>query len=399
MKPIKINNNLREFHLWDLPNYIRINLEEKNRKGLFNHVLKQTKTIRNLTKLIQKETNKKISFETVRSYIIGNYYIPLWFLNKIINLFYDRDFYSKIERKIIAFRGPRGDIIYNPNFPWKEDVRIIRIVIRLIGDGHEGGGISIGRVPVYSNSCKELTEQFINDLNFFGKVKFRKYTLNEGKRCSSIEFPKVIGHILKHLYKIDFRGKYARLSNKIYSLPRNIVIEAIKVYGDDEGSMKGTEIHFYSENKELLQDFINLFKLKLPEFTRITNVRVSAIKEKKFTTYYFAILAKDLKKYFNLIGFNHPMKQRKLIHQINCQNKIKNSRYNGITKGMILKSLINNPKTSYEISEEVLINHRTVNKHINGYSDKGRYFKGLRELGLVKSISKSSEGILWGLTK
>ncbi|MEK6932619.1 MAG: hypothetical protein AABW56_02380 [Nanoarchaeota archaeon] len=399
MKPIKINNNLREFHLWDLPNYIRINLEEKNRKGLFNHVLKQTKTIRNLTKLIQKETNKKISFETVRSYIIGNYYIPLWFLNKIINLFYDRDFYSKIERKIIAFRGPRGDIIYNPNFPWKEDVRIIRIVIRLIGDGHAGGGISIGRVPVYSNSCKELTEQFINDLNFFGKVKFRKYTLNEGKRCSSIEFPKVIGHILKHLYKIDFRGKYARLSNKIYSLPRNIVIEAIKVYGDDEGSMKGTEIHFYSENKELLQDFINLFKLKLPEFTRITNVRVSAIKEKKFTTYYFAILAKDLKKYFNLIGFNHPMKQRKLIHQINCQNKIKNSRYNGITKGMILKSLINNPKTSYEISEEVLINHRTVNKHINGYSDKGRYFKGLRELGLVKSISKSSEGILWGLTK
>ena len=399
MKLGEINNNLREFHVWDLPEYIRIYLNDNDRKNLFCHILKQTKTIRNLTKLIQTKTSKKISFETVRCYITGAYYIPLWFLNKIIDLFFNDSFYFKLEKEITAFRGPRGDAIHNPNFPWREDKRVIRIVIRLIGDGHGGGEISKGRVPVYSNSCKELTKQFIYDLNFFGKVKVRRYTLDEGKRCSSIEFPKALGHILKHLYKIDFRGKYARLSDKIYSLPKDIVIEAIKVYGDDEGSMKGTEIHFYSENKNLLQDFIKLFRLKLPEFTAITNVRISSIKQGKFITYYFAVLANDLVKYFKLIGFNHPIKQRKLMHQINCQNKIKKSRYNGITKNMILESLINHPKTSYKIAEKVLINHRTVNKHINGYSDKGRYFKELKEIGLVRPFSKSSNGILWGLTK
>lgn len=65
---------------------------------------------------------------------------------------------------------------------------------------------------------------------------------------------------------------------------------------------------------------------------------------------------------------------------------------------MILKSVLKNPKTSYQISEDVLVNHRTVNKHINGYSDRGKIFKGLKDLELVKP-SHSSEGILWEITE
>ncbi len=398
MNSTEIKNNLREFHVWDLPKFIRVNFKENIRRDLFNEILKSTKTIKELTKLIRKRTNKHISCDTISRYNLGKTYIPLWFLNEIIDLFFDEDFYFKIEKKIIAFRGPRGDAIFNPKFPWKEDERIIRVVIRLIGDGHAGGQVCKGRVPVYSNSCKELTIQFISDLCFFGEVKTRRYIKKSGKNCVSIEFPKVLGYVLKHFYNIDFRGKYARLSNQIYSLPKSLVIEAIKVFCDDEGSMKGTEIHFYSANKELLQDFVKLFKVKLPEFKTATNVRICVIKDNKFISYYFAILAEDLEKYNKLIGFYHPMKQRKLIHQLNCRNKIKNNRYNYNTKILILESLMKSPKISYEIAEEVLINHRTVNKHINGYSDKDRYFKGLKELGLVRNISKLSNSILWKIT-
>ncbi|MBI2667434.1 hypothetical protein HYX17_01540 [Candidatus Woesearchaeota archaeon] len=388
----------REFHIWNLPNLVRVSFEENIRKEIFNNILQSTKTIKELANLIQNGTDNKISYETIRGYRDGEYFIPLWFLNKVVNLFFDKEYYRKIEKKVIAFRGPRGDLIYNPNFPWKEDKRIIRIVFRLIGDGHGGGEVSEGRVPLYSNSCNELIEQFINDLNFFGKVRIRRYKSRYGKKCNHIEFPKVIGHILKYLYNIDFRGKYARLSNQIYSLPKDIIIEGIKVFGDDEGSMKGTEIHFYSANKELLQDFINLFNIKFPEFKTITDVRLNSIKDDKFKTYYIAILSNDLEKYSKLIGFYHPVKQRKLIHQLNCKNKIKNNRWNYNTKVMILKTLMRCPKTSYQISENVLINHRTVNKHINGYLDKRKYFKGLKELGLVKSFGNSSEGTLWKIT-
>jgi len=392
-------NNLRTFHFWNLPSFVRFSFKENVRNDIFNKILKSTKTIKRLTNLIQKETNKKIAYETIRDYKNGKYFIPLWFLEKIIELFFDKESHPKIEKEIIAFRGPNGGVVNNPDFPWKEDERIIRIVFRLIGDGHAGGCISGGRVPNYANNCKELIEQFIGDLNFFGKVKTRKYEFIHGEKCKSIEFPKVIGHIIKHLYNIDFRGKYARLSNEIYSLPKNIITEGIKVFGDDEGSMQGTEIHFYSANKELLQDFIRLFNMKLPEFKTITNVRLNLIKKENIKTHYIAILAKDLEKYFDLIGFHHPTKQRKLVHQLNCQKKIKNNRGSYKTKEMILKSLIKGEKTSYKISEDVLINHRTVNKHINGYSNKGEIYKGLKEMGLVKSTNKDSNGALWRVTK
>ncbi|MFH1332369.1 MAG: hypothetical protein ABIH63_03755 [archaeon] len=398
MNSIKINENtLRKFHIWDLPPFVRVSLREDIRNGLFNNILKHAKTAKELSKLIQKETNIKISYDTIRYYKTGKYTIPVWFLNGVNKLFFDRDYYLKIEKEVVAFRGPRGDIIYNPKFPWKEDERIVRIIFRLIGDGHAGGAVSKGRVPMYSNTCKELINQFISDLNFFGKVKVRKYQRDYGKMCMCIEFPKVIGHIVKHFYNINFMGKYARLSTEVYLLPKYLAIEGIKVFGDDEGSMKGTEIHFYSANKDLLQDFVELFNMKLPEFTTISNVRISVIKnDKKY--YYIAIRANDLKKYYTLIGFYHLLKQRKLIHQIKCKTKIKNNRWNYKTKELILKSLINKPKTSYQISEDVLVNHRTVNKHINGYSDKRRNFKGLRDLCLVKPIN-SSEGILWKITE
>ena len=403
MNSIKINeNNVREFHIWNLPFFVRVSFNENVRNELFKEIFKSIGTLKELTKLIKKETNQKIDHETIRDYKNGKYFIPLWFLNNIMELFFDKEFYAQLEKEIIAFRGPRGDSINNPKFPWIEDERIIRIIFRLIGDGHGGGDVSKGRVPVYTNSCSELVEQFVDDLNFFGQVKVRKYRKNNIKRNTDVEFPKVLGHIAKHLYNMDFRGKHARLSNEIFSLPENLVIEGIKVFGDDEGSMKGTQIHFYSANKGLLQDFITLFNIKFSDFKSITNVRINVIKKDKnsniIITYYIAIRANDLDKYCQLIGFYHPLKQQKLIHQLNCRDKIKNNRWNYKTKEMILKSLFNNSKTSYQISEDVLVNHRTVNKHINGYSNREKNFKGLKELGLVKPIY-SQEGILWEITE
>ncbi len=393
----------KEIHVWNLPPFIRVSFNKDTRERLFKEILKKTKTIKNLAKLIQKKTNKKIHKEVLRTYKIGNYFTPLWFLNNIIELFFNKKYYFKLEKEIIAFRGPNGDAVYSPNFPWKEDERIIRIVFRLIGDGHGGGDVSKGRVPMYCNSCDELIHQFIDDLTFFGKVKTRIYKRKTKNMVKIIEFPKVIGHVLRYFYNINFMGHKVRLSGQIYSLPKKLATEGIKVFGDDEGSAKGTQINFYSANKDLLKDITKLFRKKLPEFNTITNVRLSGIKKTKSgkpaKTYYIAILSKDLEKYYNLIGFYHPIKQRKLLHQISCRDKIKNNRGDYKTKELILKSLLNGPKTSYQLSEKILVNHRTTNKHIKGYSDRGKKFKGLEELGLVECIGNSTEGILWKITE
>lgn len=103
--------------------------------------------------------------------------------------------------------------------------------------------------------------------------------------------------------------------------------------------------------------------------------------------------------YKGLIGFSHPQKLEKLNLAVNIQNRSWLKLKTGESKFLILNSLLRGPKTSYEISKEIMITQRTINKYLNGFKDKSKYYPGLIEEGLVKPIKKIKKGVLVSITE
>jgi len=388
-------NKPRILHVWDLPEkLVRVKLKKEIREDLFKKLLK-SRTIKSLSKELKCKFSFKISQEPIRMYKTGDLFIPLWFLNRSLNLIrYNKNI---LEKNVIEFRGLRGTSIKEPNFPWKEDERIIRTISHLIADGCGGSPVGKTGKPNYTNTNIELVKEFESDLSFFGAVPYytssKIRTEKHRKEIYRVTFPKIISYILSDTYSINFLSEKARLPSKIYKLSKPLIYQFIRAFGDDEGSVKGTQINFYSANKDLLNDIIKLIRERLNEIKTTTDIRINNIKKDGRICYYFAIKAQDLENYLKHISFTHPLKRRKLNHQLSCRKKDKNTGWNYRTKQLILNSLKEKDKISYEIAENTLINHRTVNKHINGYSDNGKYFKGLVELDLVKNISKSHKGL------
>jgi len=268
-----------------------------------------------------------------------------------------------------------------------------------MGDGHGGGVVSKGRVPAYFNTSDVLINEFKKDLQFFGKVNVREYKRIRKNNAvlTIIEFPKVIGHLIRYLYNVEIVFPKTRLSPSIFQLPKNLVSQGIRAFVDDEGSMKVSELRVYSANRKLLKDLVKLIRLKFPKkINKITPIRVSS--ERGSKCYYFAFLASDLKNYNKLIGLSHPKKLSKLKLAIDIQTRNWSQRRWGETRSLILNSIIKSPKTSYDIAKEVQITQRTVNKYLNGFKDKGRFYPGLIEKGFTKPIKKVKEGVLFSIT-
>lgn len=140
-----------------------------------------------------------------------------------------------------------------------------------------------------------------------------------------------------------------------------------------------------------------MIKSHFPEFKTIGNIKLSS--ENGSGSYYFSILAQDLKNYKKLIGFLHPEKMRKLELAINIQNRGWKRQSKFKTKLQILNSLRSSSMSSYEISKEIKVTRRTIEKMIKGYFDDGKYYHGLLEEGLVKPIKKTKYGTTWLITQ
>ena len=104
---------------------------------------------------------------------------------------------GKLEENIIAIRGLGNSNIIKTKFPWKEDERMIRVLIHLIGDGYGGSEVGGNGLPFYRNYAPELLDEFQKDLNVFGEVPYNR-------RETLVQFPKVVTYILRHLYNIKF---------------------------------------------------------------------------------------------------------------------------------------------------------------------------------------------------
>ena len=384
---------MRLFHLTDLPaNLVFIYLKDSFRENFLKTLKEVFGTYRKLGKFANY-TDAGI-IETFR---VKNRFTKLSTIIKLANFLSERGYHefdlNNVEKKVVAYRGIGTSlIIKNPNFPLRENERMVRIFFHLLGDGY-GGKYGFAK-PFYRNYTKELLDEFEEDLKVFGEVPHIK-------RETIVEIPSVIGYILKHIYKVNFESHKSFIPSVIFKLSSKLVAQGIKAFADDETNVDDCRIRFYSSNKKLLLGIKSLLIKKFPEFSgKIGGIRerLTYLRGKKFTGYYFTILSKGLKHYYDLIGFSHKSKLESLQRIIERRKRKWARRNESITKLLILQSLRNINKATKEVSEEVGITESIVRSHFEGNKSNGTL--SLNKMGFVENIGlNDTRGKIWSITK
>lgn len=351
--------SLRKFHIDGLPRKeLYFLLDASFRKKFFER----------LYLLIGGSTvlGRKLSVnnETIRRWKVGKRAMPNWALLDLNNLLKNKGFSIKeIEGNIVAYRGESSKKpIIKPKLPIVEDKRLIRIVTHLLCDGYDGGK---RHLPVYNNTEKVLIDLFINDLTVFGDVPYRirehDNNWKSNRRLYRVEFPRIFTHILRHIYKINFKGEKGRLPKPFFSLPNVLSRYCIQACADDESYVSDTKIHLGLKNYNLVKDFrelvINILDLKQGDTTLVKPTMTEGI-------YYFELNRSGINKYFKIINFNHP-KKKKLLHSIVKRSTTLGNKYpKGVAKEKILEILKNKPSTRRELSLKLGIKSKNIYFHL-----------------------------------
>lgn len=386
---------MRLFHLTDLPqNLVFIYLEDTFREKFLKTLKEASGTYRRLGKLVNYTATG-----IAESFKIKNRFTKLSTIIKLAKFLSEKGYsefnLNRVEKKIIAYRGIGTSlIIRNPNFPLRENERMIKIFFHLLGDGYGGKYGYGGGKPYYRNYTEELLDEFEEDLKVFGEVPHIK-------RKTIVEIPKVIGYIFEHIYKISFESHKSFIPSVIYKLPRELIAQGIKAFADDEASIDDCRIRLHSSNKKLLSGIRNLMIRKFPEFSgKIGGIerKKTYLRGKKYINYSLPILSGGLKPYYDLISFSHPEKLESLKRFLKRKTRKWARRDKNITKLLILQSLKDKNKTAKEISKEVDITANIVRSHFEGSKSSG--ILSLGEMGFTKNIGLTkTRAKLWSITE
>ena len=304
-----------------------------------------------------------------------NRFIPLSSIKKIVSK--RKLDWDKIEKKIIAYKGPNlSNIITNPKLPIIESPELFAIIGHLIGDG----SVNKNGIPIYTNKDKTLIENFHKLVNsVFGNIQGKLYKTNSD--CYQYTSSKIISDLLYSFYKIKFDTYNSRIPKRVEKLPPKFSILLIKALTDDEGSVDlNHRITLFLRNKYILKSIRALLIKKLG-FSNI-----SSVIQKTKLDYYLAIRSKDIEKYFNIIGFNHPIKNKILSDIIKIRKKsLGVRRKKDTTKNEIQRLLSNKIFSTNEITFKLGITKSNVTAQITK----------LKNEGLIKMYDKKGQTIRW----
>lgn len=246
--------------------------------------------------------------------------------------------WEDIEKNIISIRAGRKKGEIKLQFPIKIDQKLGSIIGHILGDG----AISKKYTAVYfSNSCKDLLNEFINQMEetfgvrpriwvqerrkFEEKSRFlkrvTKVSLIPKYHNAELFYPSMCG-IMLHLILGKFAyGKEKKLTKEILGAPKEFKIGLIRAFFDDEGSVYPNHhmLRFHQDNKQILEDIKRLLK----EQGINSNPIRRYIKREKERHYFNITRFKEYYQFYKLIGCTHPEKDKKLKLLI---QKVKNSR-------------------------------------------------------------------------
>ena len=381
----------KKFHITDFPQKLFILLKKDFREKLIDLSIENVGGKRKLGEYLKIKKLHTINRWRKASIDRGNgwvtpQFMPLSRLLILQKLVSKQISIKDIEKNIesIKARGP-GNLIKNPNLPLVEDERIVRIIVHLIGDGFAKSA----NTQFYRNTDENLRREFIDDLGVFGGVEIKE-------KDTFVFFPICITHILKKIYNVDFMSKTARVPEFIFQAPESLVSSAIRAFADDEGCVSDRGMTLYSSNKSLLEDFKKLIKDTFPSLKITTEYSREGHNTIEHS---FVINQKSLEDFNRLIGTSHSKKKEDILFYLHKQERDWNHRYKWKTKILILKSLLESPKTTKKLAKELLMNLSMISSHINGYKKRGKHVVGLKEKGYIDLVGKYKNERIWKLTE
>lgn len=326
---------MKSFHIWDFPDSIYILLDENAKSKFFEEVYQKFGNRERYAKFL------KLDPSTVREYQLGFsdknkkkwvQYVPIKVLKKSKKFLTPKTI-KLIENNILAYRPRAGSPIKNPILPIKESPTIYRLLGHIFGDG----SATKRKVPYYANTCKELREEFVKDLQIFGQVE----CTNNKLTVPIVSFQKAITQILAHIFNISFDEK-DKLPEKIFSTPMECKCALLRALFDDEGCVS-TGLVMSITGPKLVEDICKLLaQLKINH-----NTYVSYVKNRK-PVFTIRISSKSILRFADLIGFQHPKKSRKLKAML--KRKDRKQRYKPIkTIDKLILNYLNQNKISRTI--------------------------------------------------
>lgn len=302
--------NRRDFegiHLDDFPDYIFVYLEKNYRKELLTAAYDLFGSLNRLANVIGVSAGRLSCWfrGEQKDYVrdkVGLQFIPLSKL-KLISKYLVEDYrkefsMEELEKHVLMYRMQAGNPIKNPKFLIKESPELIRLLFHLLGDGYSGNK---SENAGYKNTCKELLEEFKNDLKIFGDVPVYEQE-------NSVKFPRVLAEMIENFYHINSRTFDSIISDKILQIPKKNLCFGIKAFADDEATVYSHSIRFTSANLNLLKGIkriLNFLKIKSNDIKSQFNPRA------RYKKMHYLDL-RDIERYFKLVGFTHPKKKRLL---------------------------------------------------------------------------------------
>lgn len=191
---------------------------------------------------------------------------------------------------------------------------LARCIAKITGDGN-----LYYRYIRYSNTCKELLDEFEEDIKEeFGDINITKGVGNSGTSFLQIHGKNIINTFLKFLP--SYKSNVVRIPEQIIKSSSYIKVQYIRALFDDEGS---PNLRLFNKTKEwkrnltLASNSVQLLKdvkLLLKEF----NIKTSDIIRNNCNsdydlTYYIGISEKiNFIRFRDIIGFKHPSKIKRL---------------------------------------------------------------------------------------
>lgn len=334
---------MKSWGIWDFPNNIYVSIKGNFREEFFNNIFEKIGGKRTYARFLG------INQMAVKSYYRGCTYkngikhpqaIPIRVLKKSVGLI-DTKLKERLEQNILLFKARnRGNLLVNPKLPIMESPALYRIVAHMICDGSAPGN----KVPYYSNTCKELKEQFKEDLKIFGELKVYERKLGA---TPVVYFPKVITDILSHILDIRFTHP-DHLPKQLFSSSLECKGAFLRALFDDEGTVS-TALGLGMANQNIINEIKNLI-----ESLGVKAGNSYLVKNRNWKDYFtFTIKRNYLEKFKERIGFTHPKKAMNLIFSINTKNRKQRTRDIGEIKRLVISNLNNGAKSTFEIANNL----------------------------------------------
>lgn len=190
-----------------------------------------------------------------------------------------------------------------------------RCIAKISGDGY-----LYYRYIRYSNQCRELVDEFKQDiLKEFGNVKITEGISNSGTPFAQIHGKRIINCFLDYLK--DYRSFYIFIPEKIINSSLGVKRQFIRAFYDDEGSpslrlsSKHMEwkrsISLCSNSYRILQEIKNILlnNFDIPS-NRIIRNKPDSEEDRSYLLFITGRV--NIVNFRNRIGFLHPTKKRKI---------------------------------------------------------------------------------------